>query len=74
MVEGKSSSNRHRGFKLGNDGYPVLNLTISGTAIDGRKGDESLAYLFDPDRSHDGKAVYEDVQNLLSIDETLLFL
>ena len=54
--------------QLDENGYPVLDLTIKGTAIDGRDGRESLAYLFDPDRSHDGKAVYEDVQNLLQID------
>ena len=54
--------------RLGADGYPVLNLTINGTAIDDRDGRESLAYLFDPDFSHNGKAVYEDVQNLLQID------
>lgn len=54
--------------RLDENGYPVLNLNISGTAIDGRDGNESLAYLFDPDRSHEGKAVYEDVQNLLQID------
>lgn len=54
--------------RLDENGYPVLNLNISGTAIDGRDGRESLAYLFDPDRSHDGKAVYKDVQNLLQID------
>ena len=54
--------------QLGKDGYPVLDLTISGTAIDDRKGDESLAYLFDPAIEHNGKAVYEDVQNLLQID------
>ena len=50
------------------NGYPVLDLTISGTAIDDRKGNESLAYLFDPAIEHNGKAVYEDVQNLLQID------
>ena len=50
------------------NGYPVLNLNISGTAIDDRKGNESLAYLFDPAIEHNGKAVYEDVQNLLQID------
>lgn len=50
------------------NGYPVLNLTISETAIDGRDGRESLAYLFDPAIEHDGKAVYKDVQNLLQID------
>ena len=54
--------------RLDKDGYPVLNLTISGTAIDGRDGRESLAYLFDPAIPHEGKAVYEDVQNLLQID------
>lgn len=54
--------------QLGADGYPVLDLTIRGTAIDGRKGDESLAYLFNPAIEHNGKAVYEDVQNLLQID------
>lgn len=54
--------------QLDEKGYPVLDLTISGTAINGRDGNESLAYLFDPDRSHDGKAVYKDVQNLLQID------
>lgn len=50
------------------NGYPVLNLNISGTAIAGRDGEESLAYLFDPAIEHNGKAVYEDVQNLLQID------
>ena len=50
------------------NGYPVLHLTISGTAIDGRDGNESLAYLFDPTFDHDGKFAYEDVQNLLKID------
>lgn len=54
--------------QLGEDGYPVLDLTTSGTAIDGRDGKESLAYLFDPDKSHEGKFAYEDVQNLLKID------
>ena len=54
--------------RLDEKGYPVLDLTISGTAINGRDGKESLAYLFDPDKSHNGKAVYKDVQNLLQID------
>lgn len=58
--------------QLDRDGYPVLKLpdTISGTGtIDGRDGRESLAYLFDPTIKHNGKAVYEDVQNLLQIDK-----
>ena len=57
--------------QLDENGYPMLHLPdpISGTGtIDGRDGDESLAYLFDPAIEHNGKAVYEDVQNLLQID------
>lgn len=57
--------------RLDENGYPMLHLPdpISGTGtIDGRDGDESLAYLFDPAIEHNGKAVYEDVQNLLQID------
>ena len=56
--------------RLGSDGYPVLNLTISGTALDGRDGGESLAYLFDPSIVHEGKAAYEDVQGMLRIDQS----
>lgn len=58
-------------LRLDENGYPMLHLPdpIYGTdTIDGRNGKESLAYLFDPDRSHPGKAVYKDVQNLLQID------
>lgn len=56
--------------ELGYDGYPVLNQGVSGRDyMQGRKGGESLAYLFDPDYQHDGKAVYKDVQGLLSINE-----
>lgn len=58
-------------LRLDENGYPMLHLPdpISGTGtIDGRDGDESLAYLFDPAIEHNGKAVYEDVQNLLQID------
>lgn len=40
--------------RLGSDGYPELNLTISGTALDGRDGGESLAYLFDPSIVYEG--------------------
>lgn len=56
--------------RLGSDGYPVLNLTISGTALDGRDGGESLDYLFDPSIVHEGKAAYEDVQGMLRIDQS----
>lgn len=56
--------------ELGYDGYPVLNQGVPGTDyMQGREGGESLAYLFDPDYQHDGKAVYKDVQGLLSINE-----
>lgn len=68
-TEGKDPRKGIVDSQLGKDGYPVLDLTISGTAIDDRKGDESLAYLFDPAIEHNGKAVYEDVQNLLQIDK-----
>ena len=57
--------------RLGEDGYSVLNLpdpTSGAGTINGRNGKESLAYLFDPAIAHNGKAVYEDVQNLLQID------
>ena len=56
--------------ELGDDGYPVLNQGVPGTDyMQGRRDGESLAYLFDPDYQHDGKAVYKDVQGLLSINE-----
>ena len=56
--------------ELGYDGYPVLNQGVPGRDyMPDREGGESLAYLFDPDRTHDGKAVYKDVQGLLSINE-----
>lgn len=56
--------------KLGDDGYPVLNQGVPGRDyMQDREGGESLAYLFDPDYQHDGKAVYKDVQGLLSINE-----
>lgn len=56
--------------ELGDDGYPVLNKGVPGRDyMQGREGGESLAYLFDPDRQHGGKAVYKDVQGLLSINE-----
>ena len=56
--------------ELGDDGYPVLNQGVPGRHyMQDREGGESLAYLFDPDYQHDGKAVYKDVQGLLSINE-----
>ena len=56
--------------ELGDDGYPVLNQGVPGTDyMEGRRVGESLAYLFDPDYLHPGKAVYKDVQGLLSINE-----
>lgn len=50
------------------NGYPQLNLTTEG------QDSESLAYLFDPDINHDGKASYEDVQGLLQVDDQGLLL
>lgn len=71
-TEGKDPRKGIVDSRLDEKGYPVLNLPdpIYGTdTIDGRNGKESLAYLFDPDYQHDGKAVYKDVQGLLSINE-----
>lgn len=53
------------------DGYPKLNIdtsTASDANISQRDGTESLAYLFDPDVQHTGKASYEDVHGLLQVD------
>lgn len=53
------------------DGYPKLNIntsTASNEYIKNRDGTESLAYLFDPDVQHTGKASYEDVHGLLQVD------
>lgn len=58
-------------------GYPVLNLTeeftkppqfVTDNGLQ-NKYNESLAYLFDPDISHDGKQVYENVQGLVKYDD-----
>lgn len=55
---------------LGDDGYPQLNLTIpSDTALTTTDGNQSLAYLFDPEIQVDGKASYPNVKGLLQVDE-----
>ena len=56
--------------ELGGDGYPKLkNLqTDSVDDLEGRDGNESLRYLFDPTYSHEGKASFSDVQGLLQVD------
>lgn len=45
---------------LGSDGYPVLSA---------ENGGESLAYLFDPNKSQDGKASYTGVTHLFQQDD-----
>lgn len=56
--------------RLGDDGYPQLNLTIpSNTALTTTDGHQSLAYLFDPEIKVDGKASYPNVKGLLQVDE-----
>lgn len=56
--------------RLGDDGYPQLNLTIpSNTALTTTDGNQSLAYLFDPDIQVGGKASYPNVKGLLQVDE-----
>lgn len=55
---------------LGDDGYPQLNLTIpSDTALTTTDGNQSLAYLFNPDIQVGGKASYPNVKGLLQVDE-----
>lgn len=55
---------------LGADGYPVLDLEGWATArnLTGRDRTESLAYLFDPGVTHDGKQSYTNVDGLLRVD------
>lgn len=56
--------------RLGDDGYPQLNLTIpSNTALTTTDGNQSLAYLFDPEIEVGGKASYPNVKGLLQVDE-----
>ena len=57
--------------KLGYDGYPHLNLSdkLEGTLHALKDGHQSLAYLFAPEISVDGKASYPNVKGLLQVDE-----
>lgn len=57
--------------KLGDDGYPHLNLSdkLEGTLHALKDGHQSLAYLFDPEKPADGKASYPNVKGLLQVDE-----
>lgn len=56
---------------LGDDGYPQLNLSdkLAGTLHASKDGNQSLAYLFDPEIPVDGKASYPNVKGLLQVDE-----
>lgn len=56
---------------LGDDGYPQLNLSakLAGTLHESKDGDQSLAYLFDPEIQVGGKASYPNVKGLLQVDE-----
>lgn len=55
---------------LGDDGYPQLNLNIPyDTALTTQDGNQSLAYLFDPEIQVDGKASYPNVKGLLQVDK-----
>lgn len=55
---------------LGNDGYPRLNLDIlPDTDLTTTDGNQSLAYLFNPEIEADGKASYPNVKGLLQVDE-----
>ena len=56
--------------KLGDDGYPRLNLDIPyDTDLTTTDGNQSLDYLFDPEIKVDGKASYPNVKGLLQVDE-----
>lgn len=56
--------------KLGDDGYPRLNLDIPyDTDLTTTDGNQSLDYLFDPEKPADGKASYPNVKGLLQVDE-----
>ena len=56
--------------KLGDDGYPRLNLDIPhDTDLTTTDGNQSLAYLFNPEIEADGKASYPNVKGLLQVDE-----
>ena len=57
--------------KLGGDGYPQLNLSdkLEDTLHESKDGNQSLAYLFDPDIQVGGKASYPNVKGLLQVDE-----
>lgn len=57
--------------KLGGDGYPQLNLSdkLAGTLHASTDGNQSLAYLFNPEIKVDGKASYPNVKGLLQVDE-----
>lgn len=55
--------------KLGADGYPVLSVSVDRASyLSDRNGSESLAYLFNPKVTSDGKASYENVRGLLQVD------
>lgn len=67
------NSDPHKGIvknKLGDDGYPSLKDLNMSTApwLSGYNGNESLAYLFNPNTSEEGKASYKDVKGLLQVD------
>lgn len=57
--------------KLGGDGYPQLNLSdkLEDTLHESKDGNQSLAYLFNPEIEADGKASYPNVKGLLQVDE-----
>lgn len=56
--------------RLGDDGYPQLNLNIPhDTDLTTQDGHQSLAYLFNPKIPADGKASYPNVKGLLQVDE-----
>lgn len=58
---------------LGNDGYPVLNISeddIKATDWISNRNNESLAYLFNPDIDVEYRKVYKDVDGLFQYSQS----
>lgn len=54
--------------KLGADGYPLLTQYALNNSATAGIGQESLAYLFDPNMTNDYKAIFRNVSNLLQVN------
>jgi pilin isopeptide linkage protein/fibro-slime domain-containing protein len=64
----RTNVNHWTGNKNVRPGIVSSTLTDGYPALSSRLGNDSLAYLFDPTVTHDGKASYSDVTGLLQVD------